>query len=121
MHIEKYSPKSYVVNFHKQKRKMALTREKKKKKEKNYTSNQKRKRCEFRAKIPAFYRRLQLAAPLRRHSTRKVFSKCFSHKKCEKHLGNWSFVCFAVDEENCREPAKQQRKVGIRTRCKLKL
>ena len=73
---------------------MVLTRERKKKKEKkkNYTSNQKRKRCEFRAKIPAFYRRLQLAAPLRRHSTRKVFSKCFSHKKCEKHLGNWSGI-----------------------------
>ena len=73
---------------------MVLTREKKKKeKNKNYTSNQKRKRCEFRAKIPAFYRRLQLAAPLRRHSTRKVFLEaCFSHKKCERHLGNWSGI-----------------------------
>ena len=35
--------------------------------------------------------------PLRRHSTRKVFSKSFSRTKSEKHLGNWSgivsFVC----------------------------
>ena len=46
--------------------------------EKNDTSNQKSQRCEFRAKISAFDRRLQLAAPsLCRHSTRKVFLEEF--------------------------------------------
>ena len=38
--------------------------------------------CEFRANIPAFSKRLQLAAPLRRHSTRKIFLEgFFSYKK----------------------------------------
>ena len=32
-----------------------------------------------------------------------------------------SFVCFTVDEENCRELAKRQRKGKNRTRRKLKL
>ena len=31
------------------------------------------------------------------------------------------FVCFTVDEENCREAAKQQRSEKNRTRRKLKL
>ena len=79
---------------------------------------------EFLAKIPAFYRPLQLAAPhavaLCRQSTIKVFLV----KKSEKHLGKleWnSFLCFTVNEENCREPAKQQRKGKNRMRQKLKL
>ena len=41
--------------------------------------------------------------------------------KTSRQLEWYGFVCFAVDEENCREPAKQQRRVGNRTRCKLKL
>ena len=44
--------------------------------------------CEFRAKIPAFYRRLQLADVQRG----KFFSKSFSRKKVKKHLGNWSGI-----------------------------
>ena len=71
-----YSLKSYNVNFHAQMSSsqseewtMFLTREK------NVTSNQNREQswwyvqskatevCKFRAKNPAFYRRLQLAAP----------------------------------------------------------
>ena len=83
--------------------------------------------CEFRAKIPAFYRRLQLAAPLRRHSTRSVFLEVFFSWK--KWKTSWklewnSFFCFTVDEENYieRESAQQQRKGKIRTRrIKLKL
>ena len=46
-------------------------------------------------------------------------------KKIKKCVGNWSgivlSVCFTVDEENCREPAKQQREGKNRTRRKLKL
>ena len=46
-------------------------------------------------------------------------------KKIKKYVGNWSgivwSVCFTFDEENCREPAKQQREGKNRTRRKLKL
>ena len=46
-------------------------------------------------------------------------------KKLKKHVGNWSgiglSVCFILDEGNCREPTKQQRKGKNRTRSKLKL
>ena len=48
--------------------------------------------CEFSAKIPAIYRRLQL----RRHAMRKVFSKSFSSKKSEKHPGNLSGIVLFV-------------------------
>ena len=67
---------------------------------------------EFRAKIPAFNRRLQ--CPLQRRfadiQQGKFFSKSFSRKRSEKHLGNWSGIISFVDGENCTEPAKQQRK-----------
>ena len=77
IHTEKYSPKSYVVNFRTQisssqseERTMVVTREK------NDTSNQKPKRCEFRAKIPAFYCSLQRRfAHIQRE---KFYSKSFS-------------------------------------------
>ena len=42
--------------------------------------------CEFRANIPAFYSRLQLAAPCFADIQQKSFS-CKKVKK--KHLGNW--------------------------------
>ena len=48
--------------------------------------------CEFRAKIPAFYRRLQLADIQRG----KFFSKSFSRKKVKKHLGNWSGIVSCI-------------------------
>ena len=95
IHTEKYSPKSYVVNFRTQisssqseERTMVFTREK------NDMSNQNRKRCflhvwekwyiqseategcEFRAKIPAFYCSLQRNfAHIQRE---KFYSKSFS-------------------------------------------
>ena len=40
---------------------------------KRYVQSEAREVCEFRAKMSAFYRPLQIAAPLRRHSTKKVF------------------------------------------------
>ena len=80
--------------------------------------------CEFPAKTPAFYRRLQLAAHFADVQRERFFLKCFSRKKkgntCRKLEWN-SFVCFAVDEENCREQAIQQRKGKNGTRRKLKL
>ena len=60
---------------------------------KNEKCNQKATEvCEFRTKISAFYRRLQLAAPslcelLRRHTANKDLLK-FLLLKSEKHLGN---------------------------------
>ena len=67
---------------------------------------------------------LQLAAPPRTHSTRKVLLiEVFLAKKV-KNISEmeWnSSVCFTVDKENGREPAKQQRKGKNRTRRKLLL
>ena len=74
--------------------------------------------CEFRAKIPAFYCSLQ------HRFARKVFPLRFFLAKKVKNISEmeWnSFVCFTVDKENGREPAKQQRKGKNRTRRKLLL
>ena len=62
--------------------------------EKWYVQSKATEVCEFRVKIPAFYRRLQLAAPslcelLRKHSTRGDRKVEFLSQKREKHLGNW--------------------------------
>ena len=80
--------------------------------EKNDTSNQKPQRCvSFAPKFPPFL--AACWAPLRPHSRRKVFLKEFFLIKKVKNISEmeWnSFVCFTVDEENCGEPAKQQRK-----------
>ena len=66
---------------------------------------------------------LPLAAPLRTHSTRKVLLRVFLANKVKNILEmEWnSFVCFTVDKENGREPAKRQRKGENRTRRKLLL
>ena len=83
--------------------------------EKWYVQSEDIKVCEFHAKIPPFYRRLQLAAPfaalIRSLSTRKVFLEEFLIKKWKASLKlEWnSFVCFTFGEENCREPTKQQQ------------
>ena len=64
---------------------------------------------------------LQLVAPLRTHSTRKILLRVFLAKKV-KNISEmeWnSFVCFTVDKEDGREPAKQQQKGKNRTRRKL--
>ena len=93
IHTEKYSPKSYVVNFRSQisssqseERTMVFTCEKNDTSnqnrercfftcEKNDTSNQKPQRCGFRAKIPAFYCSLQRRfAHIQRE---KFYSKSF--------------------------------------------
>ena len=82
--------------------------------EKNDTSNQKPQRCvSFAPKFPPFLDASSLQRIfVRRHSTRKVLLDEVE----------WiGFVCFIVDEENCEEPAKQQRKGKNRTRSKLKL
>ena len=67
---------------------------------------------------------LQLAAALRTHSTRKVLLEEFFSLKKVKNISEmeWnSFVCFTVDKENGREPAKQQQKGKNRTKRKLLL
>ena len=79
--------------------------------------------CEFRVKIPAFYRSLQRRfAHIQRQ---KFYSKSFSRESGKKTMISemeWnSFVCFTVDKDNGREPAKQQRKGINRTRRKLSL
>ena len=81
----------------------------------------------FAPKFPPFIgaSTLQLAAPLRRHSTRKVLLEVFfSWKKWKtsRKLEWNSFVCFTVGEENYRESAQQQLKGKNRTRrIKVKL
>ena len=60
--------------------------------EKWYVQSEVTEVCEFRAKIPAFYRRLQLADIQRG----KFFSKSFSRKKVKKHLGNWSGIVSCI-------------------------
>ena len=89
---------------------------------KNDTSNQKPQMCEsFAPKFPPF-----IAA---RSSAWHTFNeKSFTERvflaKIVKNFSEmeWnSFVCFTVDKENGREPAKQQRKGINRTRRKLLL
>ena len=85
IHTEKYSPKSYVVNFRTQisssqseEQTMVFTRER------NDTSNQK---CQNSPLL------LQLAAPLRTHlSTRKVLLKEFFSLKKWKTFWKWSGI-----------------------------
>ena len=140
IHTEKYSPKSYVVNFRTQisssqsvERTMVFTREKNDTSnqnrercfftcEKNDTSNQKPQEvCDFRAKIPAFYWACSAAS----HTfNEKSFTQRVCLAKKVKNISEmeWnSFVCFTVDKENGRQPAKQQRKGKNRTRRKLLL
>ena len=67
---------------------------------------------------------LQLAAPLRTHSTRKALLKEFFSLKRWKTFRKWSgivsFVSLSIKKYG-REPAKQQRKGINRTRRKLLL
>ena len=140
MHTEKYSPKSYVVNFHTQtsssqseERTMVFTRAKKDTSNqnlegcflrwgKNVTSNQKPQRCvSFAPKFPPFIAACSAAS----HTfNEKSFAQRVFLAKKVKNISEmeWnSFVCFTVDKENCGEPAKQQRKGKNRTRRKLML
>ena len=91
--------------------------------EKWYVQSKATEVCEFRAKIPAFYRLLKFAAPslcelLRRYSTRKdnKVEFFFVEKwKTSRKLDWNSFVYFTIVKENWREPANQQRKGKNRT------
>ena len=140
IHTEKYSPKSYVVNFRTQisssqseERTMVFTREKNDTSnqnrepcfftcEKNDTSNQKPQGCvSFAPKFPPFIAACSAAS----HTfNKKSFTQRVFLSKKGKNISEmeWnSFVCFTVDKENDREPAKQQRKGINRTRRKLLL
>ena len=120
MHTEKYSPKSYVLNFRTQisssqseERTMVLTREKKNDTsnqnrercfltcEKNDTSNQKPQRCvSFAPKFPPFIAACSAAS----HTfNEKSFTQRVFLAKKVKNISEmeWnSFVCFTVDKEN---------------------
>ena len=87
--------------------------------EKWYVQSEATEVCEFRAKITAFYCSLPRAS----HTFKeKSFTQSFSRKKSDISEMEWNnFVCFTVDKENGREPAKQQRKGINRTRRKLLL
>ena len=88
--------------------------------EKNDTSNQKPKRCvSFAPKFPPFIAACSAPAPLREKSFTRVF---LARKVKNISEMEWnSFVCFTVDKENGREPAKQQQKEINRTKRKLLL
>ena len=139
IHTEKYSPKSYVENFRTQisssqseERKMVFAREKNDMSnqnrercfftcEKNNTSNQKPQRCvSFAPKFPPFIAACSAASHTFNEKSFKT-QRVFLAKKV-KNISEmeWnSFVCFTVDKENGRQPAKQQRKGINRARRKL--
>ena len=85
--------------------------------EKWYVQSEATEVCEFRAKIPAFYCSLQRRFPAASHTfNEKSFTQRVFLAQKVKNISEmeWnSFVCFTVDKENGREPAKQQRK-GIK-------
>ena len=90
--------------------------------EKNDTSNQKLQRCvSFAPKFPPFIAACSAAS----HTfNEKSFTQRVFLAKKVKNISEmeWnSFVCFTIDKENGREPAKQQRKGKNRTRSKLLL
>ena len=139
IHTEKYSRKSYVVNFRTQissnqseERTMVFTREKNDTSnqnrercffmcEKNDTSNQKPQKCVSFAPIPPVIAACSAASQT--FNEKSFTQRVFLAKKV-KNISEmeWnSFVCFTVDKENGREPAKQQRKGKNGTRRKLLL
>ena len=89
--------------------------------EKNDTSNQRPQRCvSFAPKFPPFIAACSAASHT--FNVKSFTQRVFLAKKV-KNISEmeWnSFVCFAVDKENGREPVKQQRKEN-RTRRKLLL
>ena len=90
--------------------------------EKNDTSNQKPQRCaSFAPKFPPFI--AACSATLHTFNEKSFTQRAFLAKKLKNSSEmEWnSFVCFTVDKENGREPAKQQRKGKNRTRRKLLL
>ena len=134
IHTEKYSQKSYLINFHtemsssqSEERTMFFICEKKwylKSElqmmffhvwEKWYVQLELTEVCESYAKIPAFYRRLQ--CPHFASASQTFNKKSFSQRVflIKKWKTSWklewnSFVYFSVNEGNCREQAKQQQR-----------
>ena len=129
IHTEKYSTKSYVVNFRTQisssqseERTMIFTRGKNDTSnqnrercfltcEKNDTSNQKpQRRVSFAPKFPPFIAACRAASHIFNEKSfpQRVFlaKKVKNISEMERNI----FVCFTVDKENGREPVKQQRK-----------
>ena len=121
IHTEKYSPKSYVVNFRTQisssqseERTMLFTHEK------NDTSNQKPQRCaSFAPKFPPFIAVCSAAS----HAFNE---KSVTQRKKSKNISEmeWnSFVCFTVDKEtveswgNNRGKGKTERDVSFCCSC----
>ena len=83
--------------------------------EKWYVQSELTEVCESHAKIPAFYRHLQcphFASALQTFNKKSFSQRDFLIKKQKTSWKlEWnSFVYFSVDEENCREPTKQQRR-----------
>ena len=79
--------------------------------EKNDTSNQKPQRCvSFAPKFPPFIAACSAASHTFNEEsfTQRVFLA--KKVKISSEMEWNSFVCFTVDKENGREPAKQQRK-----------
>ena len=96
--------------------------------EKNDTSNQSQRCASFAPKFPPFIGACSLQRPRFASASQTVNEKSFSRrvflvqKWKTSRTSEWnSFMYFSVDEENCREPAKQQRKGKNRRRRKLKL
>ena len=90
--------------------------------EKNDTSYQKPQRCvSFAPKFPPFIAACSTASHT--FKEKSFTQRVFLARKVENiSKMEWnSFVCFTVDKENGREPAKQQRKGKNRTRRKLLL
>ena len=87
--------------------------------EKWYVQSEAKEVCEFRAKIPAFSS--SLLSPALHTFEEKSFSQRVFLLKKMKNISEmeWnSFVCFTVDKENCKGPAKQPQKSSI-YKCKL--
>ena len=101
IHNEKYSPKSYVVNFRTQisssqseERTMVFTREKKKKMIRPIRSHRGVWISRQNSRLL-----MQLAAPLRKHSTRKVLLKEFFWLKKAKNISAIEWNSFVSRED----------------------
>ena len=97
--------------------------------EKNDMSNQKTLKCvSFAPKFTPFIKALAAYSALCSTDSQSFNEKSFSRrvfliKKWKASLkSEWNgFVCFTFEEENCREPTKQQQKRKKRTSHKLTL
>ena len=139
IHTEKYSPKSYVVNFRTQ---LVLANQR----SERWFSHVKRMIPPIRIANDVFSRVRKMIRPIRSHRgagfapkfspfiaacsaashtfNEKSFTRRVFVAKKVKNITvmEWNrFMCFTVNKENGREPAKKQRKGKNRTRRKLLL